>query len=124
MLKWVDMRLYPCRCCGEARITQGLSVLLRTLDGALARRGRAVRVNSGYRCAVHNSRVGGVTNSRHMTGEAADLHPVFPESFTPGELAHLIEDELGTGADGYAGGLGVYGWGCHLDIGKRSRWRG
>lgn len=31
-------------------------------------------IGSGYRCPQLNKAVGGVTNSQHMTGEAADLH--------------------------------------------------
>ena len=33
-----------------------------------------IRVTSGYRCAELNRRVGGVGNSQHTKGEAADLH--------------------------------------------------
>jgi uncharacterized protein YcbK (DUF882 family) len=28
---------------------------------------------SGYRCASHNSKVGGARNSRHVAGDAADI---------------------------------------------------
>ena len=35
--------------------------------------GEPVIVNSGYRCRELNSLVGGVKNSQHMAGEAADL---------------------------------------------------
>ena len=35
--------------------------------------GKAIFVNSGYRCKKLNSIVGGATNSQHMTGEAADI---------------------------------------------------
>lgn len=31
-------------------------------------------IGSGYRCPALNKAVGGVSNSRHMTGEAADIH--------------------------------------------------
>lgn len=31
-------------------------------------------INSGYRCKQLNSAVGGVKNSQHLTGEAADIH--------------------------------------------------
>ena len=43
------------------------------LDPARERLGKPITVNSGYRCPLHNSRVGGVANSQHMRGEAADL---------------------------------------------------
>ena len=35
--------------------------------------GREVKIGSGYRCAVLNAAVGGVSNSQHMKGQAADL---------------------------------------------------
>ena len=35
--------------------------------------GKPVVIGSGYRCPTLNKAVGGVTNSQHMTGEAADL---------------------------------------------------
>ena len=36
----------------------------------------AVYVTSGYRCPQLNSAVGGVANSQHMRGEAADICPL------------------------------------------------
>ncbi len=36
--------------------------------------GKAITVNSGYRCPRLNSEVGGVATSQHRKGEAADLN--------------------------------------------------
>lgn len=36
--------------------------------------GKPVLIGSGYRCPKLNKAVGGVANSQHMTGEAADIH--------------------------------------------------
>lgn len=36
--------------------------------------GKPVVIGSGYRCPTLNKAVGGVSNSQHMTGEAADIH--------------------------------------------------
>lgn len=36
--------------------------------------GGPIRINSGYRCPALNRAVGGVANSQHLTGEAADIH--------------------------------------------------
>ena len=35
--------------------------------------GNAIKINSGYRCVKHNAEVGGVKNSKHALGLAADL---------------------------------------------------
>lgn len=35
--------------------------------------GEPLTINSGYRCPALNRAVGGVSNSQHMTGEAADI---------------------------------------------------
>lgn len=35
--------------------------------------GKPITVNSGYRCPALNKAVGGVSNSQHLTGEAADI---------------------------------------------------
>lgn len=35
--------------------------------------GKPIRVNSGYRCPALNKAVGGVANSQHLTGQAADI---------------------------------------------------
>lgn len=43
------------------------------LEPARQRLGKPITVNSGYRCQVHNKAVGGVANSQHMKGEAADV---------------------------------------------------
>ena len=44
-----------------------------TLDPARVALGAAIQVNSGYRSPRLNRRVGGVANSLHMQGRAADL---------------------------------------------------
>lgn len=40
----------------------------------MRRRFGVIHVTSGYRCEALNKAVGGVKNSQHMKGEAADLH--------------------------------------------------
>ncbi|MBQ1823386.1 MAG: hypothetical protein II123_08130, partial [Lachnospiraceae bacterium] len=46
-----------------------------TIDSAEAtKKYGAVYINSGYRSKRLNARVGGVPNSRHLQGKAADIH--------------------------------------------------
>lgn len=73
---------------------------------------------SGVRCAVHNREVGGASNSNHLYGKAADLHPT--GSVTPKQLYDLANKQLaGTGE------LGLYSWGIHFaPEGRYSRFNG
>lgn len=58
-----------------AEIKQKLEVLIdELLDPVREAWGKPIRVNSGYRCPKLNKAVGGVSNSQHMKGEAADLN--------------------------------------------------
>ena len=50
-----------------------LEHLMGVLDKIRERWGAPIRVNSGYRCETLNKAVGGVWNSQHLTGEAADI---------------------------------------------------
>ena len=45
----------------------------RVLEPARERYGKPIPITSGYRCKALNTAVGGVANSQHLTGEAADL---------------------------------------------------
>ncbi len=76
-------REFECPCCGGLRLSPEL---IRRLEALRAAWGRPVRITSGYRCAPHNRAVGGVPNSRHLRGRAADLACPAPEL---GRLAAL-----------------------------------
>ena len=71
--------------CKECRLTQAAMRLPNgieesvmalgedVLDPAREKLGAPITVNSGFRCPLHNQTVGGVANSQHVRGEAADL---------------------------------------------------
>lgn len=48
--------------------------LMAILEGLRSHYGKPVAIKSGLRCARHNAAVGGVTNSKHRTGKAADIY--------------------------------------------------
>ena len=83
--------------------------------------GKRITINSGYRSPEYNRRVGGVVNSQHVLGRAADI---VVEGFTPKEVSNIIEDLI-CRCDMEQGGLGTYSVFTHYDIGyngKKRRW--
>ena len=66
-MRYFEMKEFACKCCGQLppSAEQNLQALVEhVLDPAR---------NSGYRCPAHNKAVGGVKNSQHLKGEAADI---------------------------------------------------
>ncbi len=68
---------FACSCCGV--VTLDISFALR-LDLAREIAGMPFVITSGYRCHAHNVEVGGVKQSAHMAGLAADIS--CPDSVT------------------------------------------
>jgi hypothetical protein len=73
--------------CKECRLTQevkrlpnGLdenmeALVTEVMDPAREKLGKPIICNSGFRCPIHNAKVGGATGSQHMKGEAMDIAP-------------------------------------------------
>ena len=59
-----------------------------------------IYISSGYRCEELNRAVGGVTNSQHIRGEAADICPF---SLSPRPLPRKGGENRCFGQDGEAG---------------------
>ena len=75
-MRYFEMKEFACKCCGQLppSAEQNLQALVEhVLDLARERLGMPITVNSGYRCPAHNKAVGGVKNSQHLKGEAADI---------------------------------------------------
>lgn len=68
-----DASEFTCHHCGAGadKISKRLIDLLEQLRENIG--GLPLHVNSGYRCPYHNSQVGGVPNSQHVLGTAADI---------------------------------------------------
>lgn len=108
---------FRCRCgrrdCDAAPLDMRLVTALQALRDLI---GAPIHINSGVRCVRHNRRVGGVRNSRHLEGIAADIRC---DELTPVELKKFAE-EIPEFANG---GIGIYDWGIHVDVrGRRARW--
>ncbi|MBQ9882412.1 MAG: DUF882 domain-containing protein [Synergistes sp.] len=65
-----NLREFQCPCCHTVMLHGRLLAALQRLRKTLS---RPVIITSGYRCAAHNKAVGGVKNSLHMKGLAADI---------------------------------------------------
>lgn len=67
---------FICKCgkCKEvpAHLKQNLVLLCQQLEKIRFYTGPII-INSGVRCELHNKKVGGVENSQHLVGRAADI---------------------------------------------------
>lgn len=82
--------------------------------------GKPIKINSGYRSPEHNASIGGVSNSQHVLGKAADITV---QGVSPSVIYETIEMLISNG-DMLQGGLGLYRNFVHYDIrGTRTRWR-
>ena len=80
---------------------------------------KPIKITSGYRNAEFNKKIGGASQSRHITGQAADLKI---EGYTPKQVAAIIEKLIASGKM-KQGGLGIYSTWIHYDTrGTAARW--
>lgn len=101
---------FACRgknCCHQVLVDQRLVEYLQQIRDHFA---KPVTVNSGYRCPVHNRRIGGAAGSFHTKGMAADISV----ADTPPAQVAAYAQQLGIG------GIGLYetdadGYFVHID---------
>ena len=97
----------------EVLIDDDLLTLLEAIPSEAG--DKAITINSGYRSPAHNKAVGGVSNSQHVKGTAADIVVEDTDPLTVGQIAEYIL--------GNRGGTGVYQTFTHVDTrANRSRW--
>lgn len=121
--EFFDREEFRCQCKGK--YCNGFPVepeeeLVRVCNEIRRRLGVPVSIvdsgGSGVRCPRHNAAVGGVGNSNHLYGRAADLH----SSKSPQEMARVAEEVMGN-----TGEIGIYSWGIHVGVNcKYSRFNG
>jgi uncharacterized protein YcbK (DUF882 family) len=81
--------------------------------------GEPIRINSAYRSPAHNKAIGGVKNSQHVLGRAADIKVRDIET----KDLYLIIESLIIEGKMKDGGLGLYDTFVHYDIrGSKARW--
>lgn len=115
MAKYFTDGELACRCCSS--VGTGIDQRLQdVLDAMRETAGVPLQLSCAYRCEQHNTEVGGVPNSYHCQGIAADI--LIPDGFTVDDLASIAEQ---CGADGIGR---YYGDGfVHVDTrGYAARW--
>lgn len=85
-MKYFATSEFCCQHCGALPEGGMNPVLLEKLDQLRELAGRPIIVTSGYRCPAHNAEVGGVPDSQHVQGNAADI---YCDGLTVDELADL-----------------------------------
>lgn len=107
---------FKCKCgkCDPILVDEKLVTWLQQIRDHF---GKAVTINSGYRCEKHNAspQVGGAKGSRHVKGMAADFRV---QGITPQEVAKYAES-IGIL------GIGLYDNFVHIDTRtSKSFWKG
>ena len=111
---YFNLSEFSCPCCNLVMLHPKLLAKLMELRNILE---RPVHITSGYRCSEYNQKVGGVTNSYHRIGLAADIKVKDINLIELLEICENIDFN----------GIGFYEKKnfLHLDVRptKRSRWR-
>lgn len=110
--KHFDASEFACHCCGRGsdKIAPKLIELLEQLR---AKANAPIHINCAYRCPKHNAEVGGVPNSQHVVGTAADIYiPALSFNKAQQLVASLNFDGTGYYPPLYDGGL----WFIHVDV--------
>lgn len=70
-IKYFRKAEFACKCgCGSDNMEEKL---IKVADRVREHYCNPITVSSGRRCTTHNARVGGVSNSRHLSGKAMDF---------------------------------------------------
>ena len=91
--------------------------LVELLEKIRVHFGKPTTINSGFRTAAHNKKVGGAAQSQHCFGMAADI---VVRDIYPIKVAEYADKLLGN-----KGGVGRYDTFTHVDVrATKSRWNG
>ncbi len=111
---YFNLSEFACPCCRRVMLHPKLLVKLIELRKIIE---KPVYITSGYRCFEYNQKVGGVANSYHCIGLAADI------KVKDINLINLLEicENIGFGGIGFYEKKNF----LHLDVRptKRTRWR-
>jgi len=100
---------WKCSCCKQCFIVPELVDMMQKFRDRVD---MAIDVHCVNRCEKQNEKVGGVENSKHLKGEACDFH-------VPDLKIKRLHAEVLSSDDIFTGGIGLYDWGVHVDIGEK-----
>ena len=95
---------FICKHCGRVKMDTDL---VKKLEKIRRLYNRPIIITSAYRCPIHNFYIGGVPDSAHVRGYAADIS--VPDSFHRGLILPIIYS-VGIGR------VGIYQRFIHIDI--------
>lgn len=75
-IEYFDREEFRCKCGGKycnGFPAEPNETLVRVANAIRKEAGVSITVSSGLRCTKHNANVGGVSNSRHLSGKAMDF---------------------------------------------------
>ena len=94
------------------QILDNVKIVAQNLQRVRDYTGLPIHINSGYRSVEHNRRIGGVPNSFHTKGMAADI---VIRGKSPLDVFKLMRELMKSGIIS-KGGLGLYDSFVHYDI--------
>ena len=100
LAEFCNWRKYPANQPTVQQVVNMTYGCLMLLEPARQTIGCPVIVTSGFRCEAVNRQVGGVKNSQHLVGQAADIRPRDSAQFQrliAFLKAHALTDQLLTG---------------------------
>tara|TARA_R110000764_G_scaffold73003_1_gene149237 strand:- start:69 stop:464 length:396 start_codon:yes stop_codon:yes gene_type:complete len=124
LTKNFNKREFECKCGCEmpSSVFYEIEALAEELQVIRDHFKAPIQINSAYRCPSHNKAIGGVSNSQHILGKAADI---VIKGYRPDEVADelevMLEDECLFPF--HLGGIGRYNTFTHIDIRpSKARW--
>lgn len=114
-----------CRHCGKNECTTELVQALEAFRVEVGN--KPVIVNDAYRCSVHNAEVGGVPDSQHVLGQAADIMVIGMTAAQLYNAAVIIPAIKGLGRDDHKNYIHVdvrsnFARWCYGTNGKQIAW--
>lgn len=109
---WAEALNTPYRIPENWQVTANIIRLAHFLDTLREFLAEPIHITSWYRDYESNLAAGGVSNSEHMQGHAADW-------YVEGKTAYQLYDAINTKVQG---GLGGYPSWVHTDLGGYARW--